>query len=46
MAKELSYIHEQIYSIGGEVSLIEGHSEILLKVPAATQGSRPDMVVH
>jgi DNA-binding response OmpR family regulator len=46
IAKELSYIHEQIYSIGGEVSLIDGHSEILLKVPAATQGSRPDMVVH
>ena len=46
IAKELSYIHEQIYSIGGELSLTDGHSEILLKVPAATHGSRPEMVVH
>ncbi len=46
IGKELSYIHEQIYSIGGELSLIDGRSEILLKVPAATQPLKPEMVVH
>jgi hypothetical protein len=46
IAKELSYIHEQIYSIGGELSLIDGHSEILLKVPASTQSVRPEVIVH
>ena len=46
LAKELSYVHEQIYSIGGELSLTDGHSEILMKVPAATQSMRPETVVH
>lgn len=46
LAKELAYIQELVYSIGGELSLTDGHPEILLKVPAATQLSRPEMVVH
>jgi DNA-binding response OmpR family regulator len=46
ISKELSYIQEQVYSIGGELSLIDGRSEILLKVPAATQPVKPEMVVH
>ena len=37
LAKELAYIQELVYSIGGELSLTDGRSEILLKVPAATQ---------
>ena len=44
IAKELAYIQELVYSIGGEMSLTDGRSEILLKVPAATHGSRQDMV--
>jgi hypothetical protein len=44
IAKELAYIQELVSSIGGEMVLTGGHSEILLKVPAATQGSRQDMV--
>ncbi len=46
LAKELAYIQELVYSIGGELSLTDGHSEIVLKVPASTQGSRPEIVVH
>ncbi|HEY2912523.1 MAG TPA: winged helix-turn-helix domain-containing protein, partial [Candidatus Angelobacter sp.] len=45
LAKELPYIQELVYSIGGELFLTDGHSEILLKVPAATHG-RPEIVVH
>jgi len=46
IAKEFAYIQELVYSIGGELSLTDGRSEILLKVPAATQFARPEMVVH
>jgi DNA-binding response OmpR family regulator len=44
IAKELAYIQELVYSIGGEMSLTDGRSEILLKVPAATQSLRQDML--
>lgn len=44
LAKELAYIQELVYSIGGELSLTDGQSEILLKVPAAIQSIRQDMV--
>jgi DNA-binding response OmpR family regulator len=44
IAKELAYIQELVSSIGGELSLTDGRSEILLKVPAAMQSSRQDMV--
>jgi DNA-binding response OmpR family regulator len=44
IAKELSHIQELVYSIGGELSLSEGSPEILLKLPAAPQGSRQDLV--
>jgi len=43
LAKELSYIQELVSSIGGELSLSDGQSEILLKVPAAIQ-TRPEIV--
>jgi two-component system OmpR family response regulator len=46
LAKELAYIQELVYSIDGELSLTDGHSEILLTVPASTQLARPEMVVH
>jgi DNA-binding response OmpR family regulator len=46
LAKELAYIQDLVDSIGGELSLIDGHSEIALKVPSATQPIRPEMVVH
>lgn len=35
LAKELAYIQELVCSIGGELSLTDGQSDILLKVPAA-----------
>ncbi len=44
IARELAYIQELVYSIGGEMSLTDGRTKILLKVPAATQGSRQSMV--
>jgi DNA-binding response OmpR family regulator len=44
IAKELAYIQELVCSIGGEMSLTDGRVEILLKLPAATQGSRQDIV--
>lgn len=43
LAKELAYIQELVCSIGGELSLTEGQSEILLKVPAAIH-ARPEIV--
>jgi hypothetical protein len=46
IAKELAYIQELVYSIGGELSLADGRSEILLKVPAASPHARPEMIVH
>lgn len=45
LAKELPYIQELVNSIGGELSLTDGRSEIVLKAPAATQ-ARPETVVH
>jgi DNA-binding response OmpR family regulator len=44
IAKELGYIQELLYSIGGEMSLTDGQAKILLKLPAAMQGSRHDIV--
>jgi hypothetical protein len=46
IAKELGYIQELSSSIGGELSLTDGRSEILLKVPAATQVAKAGVVVH
>jgi DNA-binding response OmpR family regulator len=44
LSKELTYIQELVYSIGGEMSLPEGRAEIQLKLPAAPQQSvRQDM---
>src|SRR5579864_6311921 len=40
IAKEIAHIQELVFSIGGELSLTEGKPEILLKLPAAPQGSR------
>lgn len=45
IAKELAYIQELVYSIDGELSLTNGRSEILLKMPA-TQPPTPEMAVH
>jgi DNA-binding response OmpR family regulator len=44
IARELACILELVYSIGGEMSLTGGQTEILLKLPAATQASRQDIV--
>lgn len=44
IAKEIAHIQELVFSIGGELSLSEGKPEILLKLPAAPQGSRHDLV--
>lgn len=44
IAKELAYIQELVYSIGGEMSLTDGRTKILLKLPAAMQGNRQNMV--
>jgi DNA-binding winged helix-turn-helix (wHTH) protein len=44
IARELACIQELVYSIGGEMSLTDGQSKILLKLPAATQVSRQDIV--
>jgi DNA-binding winged helix-turn-helix (wHTH) protein len=44
IAKELAYVQELVYSIGGEMSLTDGRTKILLKLPAATQGGRQNMV--
>jgi two-component system OmpR family response regulator len=44
LARELTYIQELVYSLGGEIVLPEGRSEIQLKVPAApSQSIRHDM---
>jgi hypothetical protein len=44
LARELTYIQELVYSLGGEIVLPEGRSEIQLKVPAAPpQSIRHDM---
>jgi DNA-binding response OmpR family regulator len=44
LARELTYIQELVYSLGGEIVLPEGRSEIQLKVPAApSQSIRQDM---
>ena len=44
IAKEIAHIQELVFSIGGELSLTEGKPEILLKLPAAPQSSRHDLV--
>jgi DNA-binding response OmpR family regulator len=44
IARELAYIQELVYSIGGEMLLTDGHTKILLKLPAAMQGNRQNMV--
>jgi DNA-binding response OmpR family regulator len=44
LGKELPFIQELVYSIGGELSLPEESSEILLKLPAAPQTSRQDLI--
>jgi DNA-binding response OmpR family regulator len=44
LAKELAYIEELMYSAGGDLSLEDGRSAILLKVPAAPQATRQDLV--
>jgi two-component system OmpR family response regulator len=44
LAKEFPHIQQLAYSFGGELSLAEGLSEILLKLPAAPQTSRQDLV--
>jgi two-component system OmpR family response regulator len=44
IAKEMPYIQELVYSIGGELSLTEGQPEILLTLPAAPQSSKHDLV--
>jgi DNA-binding response OmpR family regulator len=44
LAKELNYIQELVYSIGGEMSLEDGRSQIVLKLPSAPQSSREDIV--
>jgi len=46
IARELTGIQELVYSIGGEMSLADGQAEILLKLPAATNGGKQDIVVH
>src|SRR5579864_8997 len=46
IAKEMAYIQELVSSIGGEMSLTDGHSEIMLKVPAAAQPVKAEMVVN
>ena len=44
LARELTYIQELVYSLGGEIVLPAGRPEIQLKVPAAPpQSIRHDM---
>jgi hypothetical protein len=44
IAKELAHIQELVYSVGGELTLFEGRPEILLKLPAAPQNNRQELV--
>ena len=46
LSKDLNYVQELVYSIGGELSLTDGRPEILLKLPAAplVANGRPDLV--
>jgi hypothetical protein len=44
LAKELGYINELVYSIGGELTINDGRPEILLKLPSAPQTARQDLV--
>lgn len=46
IAKDLAYIQDLVYSIGGELSLTDGLSEISLKVPSAIQSAKPETVLH
>jgi hypothetical protein len=44
LAKELTNIQELVYSIGGEMSLAEGRPEIQVKLPAAAQAKKQEVV--
>jgi len=44
LGKDLPGIQELVYSIGGDLSLAEGRSEFLLKLPAAVQTTKQDVV--
>jgi DNA-binding response OmpR family regulator len=44
LGKDLPGIQELVYSIGGDLSLAEGRSEFLLKLPAAVQTAKQDVV--
>ena len=44
LAKEFSHINELAHSIGGELQISEGRPEILLRLPAAPQTDRQDLV--
>jgi two-component system OmpR family response regulator len=44
VAKELPHIQELVFSIGGELILADGHPEIQLRLPAAPQNTRHDLV--
>ena len=44
LAKEIAHIQELVFSIGGELSMSEGKPELLLKLPAAPQSGRHDLV--
>ena len=44
LAKEIMHIQELVFSVGGELSIQDGISEILLKLPAAPQTAREDSV--
>ena len=44
LAKELKHLQEMVSSIGGEMFLPDGRSEILLKLPAPPQSGRADRV--
>jgi DNA-binding response OmpR family regulator len=46
LSRDLHYVQELVYSIGVELTLVEGHAEIALKFPAAPvfANGRQDMV--
>jgi len=46
IVKELAWIQELIYSIGGELSFTDGKPEIQLRVPAASSHTKVDTAVH
>lgn len=44
LTKELAAMREIMYSLSGELILPEGNTEIILRLPAAPAGTRPDVV--